>query len=178
MGDDERLTISTETVNFFLQKYTTIRSKDARRERLQQAQRHRQAALKTGLYENTGSWRFFWKAISHLYSLSFSQTAFDSASEMHFFLQPICQAQTQNVAHCLALIQVTSAARAPSNWTPMNLYDVECKLMEVRKYSHEYYDVDSKFRHRNGFCKITSILYLRRCNTFLFLIKVSLWTTS
>merc|ERR1719188_2040599 len=30
----------------------------------------------------------------------------------------------------------------------MNLYDCECKLMEVRKYSHEYYDVESKFRHR------------------------------
>lgn len=45
--------------------------------------------------------------------------------------------------------QVTSATRVPSNWTPMNLYNVECKLMEVRKYTHEYYDVESKFRHRN-----------------------------
>ena len=45
-------------------------------------------------------------------------------------------------------LKVTSAIRAPSNWTPMNLYDCECKLMEVRKYSHEYYDVESKFRHR------------------------------
>ena len=53
-----------------------------------------------------------------------------------------------------SLTQVTSAIRAPSNWTPMNLYDVECKLMEARKYSHEYYDVESKFRHRQG-CQIT-----------------------
>ena len=49
-----------------------------------------------------------------------------------------------------SLTQVTSAIRAPSNWTPMNLYDVECKLMEARKYSHEYYDVESKFRHRDA----------------------------
>ncbi len=28
----------------------------------------------------------------------------------------------------------------------MDLHEVECKLMEVRKYSAEYYDVDAKFR--------------------------------
>ena len=54
------------------------------------------------------------------------------------------------IASFLSLPKVTSATRVPSNWTPMNLHNVECKLMEVRKYTHEYYDVESKFRHRDA----------------------------
>ena len=66
------------------------------------------------------------------------------------FKPEFCSTTFQNVFPLPSLTQVTSAIRAPSNWTPMNLYDVECKLMEARKYSHEYYDVESKFRHRDA----------------------------
>lgn len=44
---------------------------------------------------------------------------------------------------------VTSLQHQPSNWLPMDAQEFECKLMEVRKYSAEYYDIDSKFRRPN-----------------------------
>ena len=44
---------------------------------------------------------------------------------------------------------VTTLAHQPTSWTPMDLQEVECKLMEVRKYSAEYYDTDARFRRPN-----------------------------
>ena len=41
---------------------------------------------------------------------------------------------------------MTSHAHQPPHWTPMDLSEVECKLMEVRKYSADYFDVDTRFR--------------------------------
>ena len=43
----------------------------------------------------------------------------------------------------------------PAHWMPMDLSDVECKLMEVRKYSAEYFDLDTRFR-RPGLELITA----------------------
>ena len=40
--------------------------------------------------------------------------------------------------------QVLAASRAPTHWTPMNPHEVECKLMEVKKYSHEHFDIENK----------------------------------
>ena len=44
---------------------------------------------------------------------------------------------------------VTTLSHQPTTWTPMDLQEVECKLMEVRKYSAEYYDTDARFRRPN-----------------------------
>ena len=41
---------------------------------------------------------------------------------------------------------VTGILHQPTNWLPMNILEVECKLMEIKKFSAEYYDVDAKFR--------------------------------
>ena len=41
---------------------------------------------------------------------------------------------------------VTGLLHQPTNWLPMNLLETECKLMEVKKFSAEYYDIDAKFR--------------------------------
>ena len=52
-------------------------------------------------------------------------------------------------------LQVLTPARAPSHWVPMDISSTECKLMEVRKYSAEYQEIDCKFRkpHLVIFCK-------------------------
>jgi len=42
--------------------------------------------------------------------------------------------------------EVTFGARAPKYWTPMAIMEEECKLMEVRKFSNDYFNVDSMFR--------------------------------
>jgi len=42
--------------------------------------------------------------------------------------------------------EVIFGARAPKYWTPMAIMDEECKLMEVRKFSNDYFNVDTKFR--------------------------------
>ena len=42
--------------------------------------------------------------------------------------------------------QVLAPNRAPTHWVPMDVSTIECKLMEVRKYSAEYQEIDSKFR--------------------------------
>jgi len=45
--------------------------------------------------------------------------------------------------------QMVLPNHAPSNWVPMDLNMVECKLMEVRKYSADYHELDTKFRKPN-----------------------------
>ena len=45
--------------------------------------------------------------------------------------------------------QVMLPNHVPSNWVPMDLNQTECKLMEVRKYSAEYHELDTKFRKPN-----------------------------
>lgn len=42
--------------------------------------------------------------------------------------------------------EVTYGQRAPKYWTAMAIAEDECKLMEVRKFSSEYFELDSKFR--------------------------------
>jgi len=42
--------------------------------------------------------------------------------------------------------EVIFGARAPKYWTPMAIMEEECKLMEVRKFSNDYFNVDTKFR--------------------------------
>jgi len=41
---------------------------------------------------------------------------------------------------------VVSTQHCPSNWVPMDLWNTQCKLMEVRKYSAGYHELDTKFR--------------------------------
>ena len=65
----------------------------------------------------------------------------------------------------------------------MNLYDVECKLMEARKYSHEYYDVESKFRHRNARSLQRHQIWNNLCpvNTFICymcILRLTIWNWS
>jgi len=45
--------------------------------------------------------------------------------------------------------QVTTLAHQPTHWTPMDVQEVECKLMEIRRYSADFYDVDTRFRKPN-----------------------------
>lgn len=40
--------------------------------------------------------------------------------------------------------QVCSVLHQPHHWMPMDLTATECKLMEVRKFSAEYHDIDVK----------------------------------
>jgi hypothetical protein len=40
--------------------------------------------------------------------------------------------------------QVLSHAHQPSHWMPMDVTSSECKLMEVRKFSSEYHEIDTK----------------------------------
>lgn len=49
--------------------------------------------------------------------------------------------------------QVVSVQHQPSHWLPMDIWEVECKIMEVKKYTAPYYDIDAKFRrcNRSGF---------------------------
>jgi len=42
--------------------------------------------------------------------------------------------------------QVTQGQKTPNYWVPMDLADTECKIMEVRKFSADYFEVDAKFR--------------------------------
>lgn len=42
--------------------------------------------------------------------------------------------------------QVVSVQHQPSHWLPMDIWEVECKIMEVKKYTAPYYDIDAKFR--------------------------------
>jgi len=42
--------------------------------------------------------------------------------------------------------QVTSGQRGPNYWVPMNISSTECKIMEVRKFSADYFELDAKFR--------------------------------
>jgi len=44
---------------------------------------------------------------------------------------------------------VVSSQHSPSHWVPMDLSQVECKLMEVRKYSADYHEIDKEFRKPN-----------------------------
>ena len=135
------------------EKVDTSRN-DARRKCLQQAERHRQAALQASGYKD---FRPFWKAIFICIPSAVCKQHSVWHQKCTFFATYLfakLRLRLQNLWTCLKFQcwrhKVTSAIRAPSNWTPMNLYDVECKLMEARKYSHEYYDVESKFRHRNA----------------------------
>merc|ERR1712038_1515159 len=45
--------------------------------------------------------------------------------------------------------QMVLPNHVPSNWVTMDLNMAECKLMEVRKYSAEYHELDTKFRKPN-----------------------------
>ena len=40
---------------------------------------------------------------------------------------------------------VLSPQHQPTTWMPMDVQSVECKVMEVRKFSAEYLDVNTKF---------------------------------
>lgn len=40
--------------------------------------------------------------------------------------------------------QVLSAQHQPHHWMPMDITATECKLMEVRKFSAEYHEIDVK----------------------------------
>jgi hypothetical protein len=62
--------------------------------------------------------------------------------------------------------QVLTSARTPTHWVPMDVSATECKLMEVRKYSAEYQEIDSKFRKPH---LVTSN------NVLLNLIKIKVW---
>ncbi|TRY77991.1 hypothetical protein TCAL_11891 [Tigriopus californicus] len=42
--------------------------------------------------------------------------------------------------------QVVTVQHQPSHWLPMDIWEVECKIMEVKKYTAPYYDIDAKFR--------------------------------
>jgi len=42
--------------------------------------------------------------------------------------------------------QVVEGQRSPNYWVPMDITDTECKIMEVRKFSADYFEVDAKFR--------------------------------
>ncbi|XP_023345726.1 probable poly [ADP-ribose] polymerase DDB_G0278045 isoform X2 [Eurytemora carolleeae] len=42
--------------------------------------------------------------------------------------------------------QAVGFNRAPDYWTPMDLQNNECKIMEVKKYSAHYFDIDARFR--------------------------------
>jgi len=42
--------------------------------------------------------------------------------------------------------QVIAKPRTPEYWIPMDLANVECKLMEVKKFSAHYFDLETKFR--------------------------------
>jgi len=42
--------------------------------------------------------------------------------------------------------QVTSGQKVPNYWVPMDMSDTECKIMEVRKFSADYFELDAKFR--------------------------------
>jgi len=42
--------------------------------------------------------------------------------------------------------QVTLGQKAPNYWMPMDLSETECKIMEVRKFSADYFEIDAKFR--------------------------------
>jgi len=42
--------------------------------------------------------------------------------------------------------QVTQGQKTPNYWVPMDLANTECKIMEVRKFSADYFEVDAKFR--------------------------------
>jgi hypothetical protein len=59
-----------------------------------------------------------------------------------------------------------TSARTPTHWVPMDVSATECKLMEVRKYSAEYQEIDSKFRKPH---LVTSN------NVLLNLIKIKVW---
>ena len=40
--------------------------------------------------------------------------------------------------------QVVSAQHQPHHWLPMDITATECKLMEVKKFSAEFYEIDVK----------------------------------
>eukprot|EP00091_Calanus_sinicus_P007084 TRINITY_DN17979_c0_g1_i1.p1 TRINITY_DN17979_c0_g1~~TRINITY_DN17979_c0_g1_i1.p1 ORF type:complete len:275 (+),score=56.95 TRINITY_DN17979_c0_g1_i1:210-1034(+) len=42
--------------------------------------------------------------------------------------------------------QVMLGQKTPKYWVPMDISDMECKIMEVRKFSAAYFEVDAKFR--------------------------------
>ena len=42
--------------------------------------------------------------------------------------------------------QVATGKRTPTRWTDMDPGIVDCKLMEVRKFSANYYEIETKFR--------------------------------
>lgn len=42
--------------------------------------------------------------------------------------------------------QVTQGQKTPNYWVPMDVANTECKIMEVRKFSADYFEVDAKFR--------------------------------
>eukprot|EP00090_Calanus_glacialis_P010809 TRINITY_DN19279_c0_g1_i1.p1 TRINITY_DN19279_c0_g1~~TRINITY_DN19279_c0_g1_i1.p1 ORF type:complete len:330 (-),score=86.62 TRINITY_DN19279_c0_g1_i1:93-1082(-) len=42
--------------------------------------------------------------------------------------------------------QVMLGQKTPKYWVPMDISDTECKIMEVRKFSAAYFEVDAKFR--------------------------------
>merc|ERR1711915_674941 len=42
--------------------------------------------------------------------------------------------------------QVTVGHKTPDYWVPMDLSSTECKIMEVRKFSADYFEIDAKFR--------------------------------
>jgi len=42
--------------------------------------------------------------------------------------------------------QVTLGHKTPDYWVPMDLSSTECKIMEVRKFSADYFEIDAKFR--------------------------------
>ncbi len=41
--------------------------------------------------------------------------------------------------------QVLSTNHQPHHWMPMDITSTECKLMEVRKFSAEYHNIDVKW---------------------------------
>jgi len=45
--------------------------------------------------------------------------------------------------------QVLSAQHQPHHWLPMDITATECKLMEVKKFSAEFHEIDVKFRKPN-----------------------------
>merc|ERR1711899_432567 len=45
--------------------------------------------------------------------------------------------------------QVLSAQHQPHHWMPMDITATECKLMEVKKFSAEFHEIDVKFRKPN-----------------------------
>ena len=73
------------------------------------------------------------------FSLLFSHNFFQKMTAAVYVGGPFHRVRDKRLVR-----QVVSAQHQPHHWLPMDITATECKLMEVKKFSAEFYEIDVK----------------------------------